>query len=282
MVKEENVMRITRFIVLAFAIISLNACQKNIGESPEFYEMTFYGINAPFLKTVLNYDSVLWESGDNIKVLWGNNQSSKATCTPYDFGRKAEITATVESASSYYGVYPYSATSSLSNGVLNVTVSSDQTGMFRDANIAVSKADAERNMSFRHLVSWLEFTIDTPGVLTFASDSSNPITGVITVDGFDENLKPVYSVSGTGSTVTIDVKSSGTYYIALLPDVTLEALDFTLNDGGNKTHIYTQCSLQMPAGKLLGLGNITEKFIKENGFGAKLESFVIEEFDFEY
>ena len=278
------------FIALAAAMAVLNACQgktepetsnKPVEKNDYPLEMTFYGVDSFKSKTVLNDEAILWESSDVIKVLWGADRSNTAAAKPYNSGLNAEFTTTVEEASAYYGVYPASAVSSLNNGVLNVTVPSVQSGIFADANIAVAKADAESNMSFRHLVSFLEFTIDKTGTLTFSAGSSQALTGVVSVKDFDENGFPVYETSRDVTSITVEIKSSGTYYIALLPDVKINELSFSLTDGNTVLIAMSTKSVQMSAGKLLGLGNITERLKNGNSFGATLEDITLEDITIE-
>ena len=283
-------MRKICFIALAAALAVLNACQgktepetSNTPVEKNDYplEMTFYGVDSFRSKTVLNDETILWESSDVIKVLWGADHYNTACAKPYNSGLNAEFTTTVEEASAYYGVYPASAVSSLNDGVLNVTVPSVQTGVFADANIAVAKADAEANMSFRHLVSFLEFTIDRTGVLTFSAGSKTALTGVVSVKDFDENGFPVYETSGDAASVTVEIKSSGTYYIALLPNVKLDEISFRLSDGSSVETVTSGKSVQMSAGKLIGLGNITERFKPQGSMGATLEDITLEEITIE-
>ena len=274
------------FFVSALLAV-LNACQTNV--SPEDIkpfdypvEVTFRATESFRSKTVLNHESILWESSDQIKVLWGENRFNIADAKPYNSGASAEFYTTVEEASAYYGVYPASAVSSLINGVVSVSVPEVQSGVFADANIAVAKADNELNMSFRHLVSFLEFTIDRTGTLTFSAGSSNPVAGVVSVKGFDESGLPVYDTSGGVMSVTLDVKSSGTYYIALLPNARLDKLSFRLYDGKSVFTAVSDKSFQMSPGKLIGLGNITDRFVDGNSFGATVENMVIDEYMWEF
>lgn len=274
------------FIAFAAVLAIVNACQGNAepevtNPSVESFvypvQMTFYGDDHFGTRTVLNDETILWESTDVIKVLWGHNRYNTAVAKPYNSGVNAEFTTTVEEASSYYGVYPASASSSLQSSVLKVTVPSTQTGMFADANIAVAKADNQNGMSFKHVVSFLEFTIDRVGSLEFSSGSSKALAGVVSVNNFDEYGSPVYEISGESDSITLDIKSSGTYYIALLPDVKLDELKFTLSDGKTVLVVWSGNSVQMSAGKLVGLGNITERFRDPNSMGATLEDITLEE-----
>ena len=278
------------FAFLAVTLLSLVSCQDKLSSdnrqpSDDSFEypvpMTFHGCNSPTLKTILNYETILWESGDAIKVLWGENKYNKAEAKPFNSSTNADFETTVEVADTYYGVYPYSAASSLENDCLTLTVPSAQSGIFRDANLAVAKADQSNRMTFKHVVGYIEFTTDITGVLQISGGDSNSLSGKIKVTGFDQSGKPIYEVTGGESAISVDIKSSGTYYIAVLPDAKMDYLYFTMTEGKNVQYILSIKTLQFTPGKLIALGNITDRFTPECPIGATLESFKIEEFDFD-
>jgi len=278
------------FVLAAVALIAFSACQNKVDSDLERpsdetvtypVEMTFYGTNDFNTKTVLNDEYILWQSGDAVKVLWSETGWNKAGVTPYDQNLKAEFTTTVEDAPVYYGVFPFSASSSYVNGRIEVTVPASQSGVFGDANIAVAKADSENMMNFKHIVGFLEFTIDKAGVLEISGSSSNSLAGKVIVTGFDDNGKPEYEVTGEGPSITVNVKSSGTYYVALLPDAVLDYLSITLNDGKSTQYALSANSIRMAAGKLVSLGNITKRFDDKRPLVATLESFIIHDFVFD-
>lgn len=274
-------------LFMAAISISLISCKDKIDapvpeqETPvkDCMEITFYGSHAPYSKTVLNDEAVLWETGDEVKVLWGDNKFYKSYVTPYNSSANAEFKAEVEDAAAYYGVYPYSAASSLVDNRLTVTVPQTQTGLFADAGITVAKADAENMMKFRHIVSYLEFSIDKPGTLTISG--GKPLVGDVTVSEFDENGITDYSVSEGASSVIVDVKASGTYYVALLPDAKFDYLLLSLDDGDSVFSAFSTNKISMQPGKLLALGNVTGRFKSGNALGATLEPFEIIDFSFE-
>lgn len=278
------------FAFIAVALLSLASCQEKLSSdnrqpSDENFEypvqITFHGCNSPTVKTVLNYETILWESGDAIKVLWGETKYNKAAAKPFNSSTNADFETTVEHADTYYGVYPYSAGSSLANGCLTVTVPSAQSGIFRDVNLAVAKADENNRMTFKHVVGYIEFTTDVTGVLQISGGDSNYLSGTVKVTGFDQSGKPIYETTGAESTISIDIKTSGTYYIAVLPDAKMDYLYFTMTEGKDVQYILSTKTLQFTPGKLFALGNITDRFTPKCPIGATLESFKIEEFQFD-
>ena len=273
------------FSILALSFVAFTACVHDVAPEKEGQttgqlnnpvEITFTALGGNLTKTALNHNEVLWETGDAIKVLWGENSSTKAVGEVYNSQVNADFKATVEDAEAYYGVYPYDVTSSLSDGVVTVTVPYVQSGLFKDTNIIVAKADENHQMAFRHALSYIEFTIDKPGQLSFSC--GNPLVGKVNLS-FNNDGTVNHDVVEGGEVITMDIKASGTYYIAMLPDTHLDVLWFQLTDNDGSKYINADFNRQMSRGKILGIGNITEKF---GGYslGATLESFEIVEFDF--
>ena len=279
----------------AIAMIALSSCQdhvfipENNEETPDGpveivfpVEKTFYSVDG-FSKTLLNSTQVLWERGDRINILWGEGEGGRtsADADPYNSSLEAKFVANVsEEARTFYAVHPYSETASLSDGKVRVEVPAIQDGTFSSANIAAAKADANDYLLFRHLVSFIEFTIDKCGVLTFSC--SHDVTGSVTASFEDDGTLKNCTQSGDGDEITIDIPCSGTYYIALLPEVEMDFISFKLASGSSTEYILSTKPMTMTRGKLLGLGNITDKFSPDRKLGATIEDFTIEDFDFDF
>ncbi len=275
-------------VMLAAVILSLTSCNDKITPSEPVapdapvaapMEITFHASHDVYSKTVLNDETVLWESGDKVRILWSDNRSYESSVDTYNSSMNADLVAEVDAASAYYGVYPYSAQSSLADDRLTVVIPENQTGLFADAGITVAKADKENNMKFKHVVSYIEFTIDRTGTLTISG--GHPLNGDITVTEFKETGTPEYYVSENTSSVSLDIKASGTYYVALLPEARFDYLLLTLVENGETYSALSTNSITMKPGKLLALGNVTGRFKAGNALGATLEPFEIVDFSFE-
>ena len=261
-------------MIFAAAFMTFAACQVEI--APEIntnedgildypIEMTFVASNETGTKTVINGETITWESDDAIKVLWSNTGSNKAIAKPYNENSCAQFTTNVEAAEAYYAVHPYAATSSYADGNIVVKVPSVQGGAFENANIAIAKANADNAFLFRHLVGMIEFTTDTPGKVTISGAEGDVLTGTVTVTGFDQNGYPQYSedkVVGASSVIEIDVKASGTYYAAFLPSATLKCLSVKVEGSESTEYALSASQLKMARGKVIELGNIDNKFGK--------------------
>ena len=262
------------FMIFAAALIAFAACQEEM--TPEIntneggildypIEMTFTADNETAAKTAISGTEVMWESDDEIKVLWSNTGNNKATAVPYNENTCAQFTTKVEEAEAYYAVHPYAATSSYVDGNIVVKVPAVQGGAFENANIAVAKANEDNAFLFRHLVGMIEFTTDKPGKVTISGAEGDVLTGTVTVTGFDENGYPQYSedkVTDASSAIEIDVKASGTYYAAFLPSATLKCLSVKVEGSETTEYALSANQLQMARGKVIELGNIDIRFGK--------------------
>ncbi len=274
----------------AISMIAFSSCQDQISisdnneETPDKgaeevvypIEKTFYSVDG-FSRTLLNSTQVLWEKGDKIDVLWDGGKTT-AVADPFNSSLEARFTTHVsEDAQAFYAVHPSSEAASLSDEKVTVTVPAVQDGTFSSACIAAAKADADDHLAFKHMVSFVEFTIDKCGTLTF---SCGPDIAGNVAASFDED-GTLLSCTQTGSddVITIDIPCSGTYYIALLPDVEMDFLSFTLKNGSTIEYILSTKPKTMTRGKLLGLGNITDRFSPDRKLGATTEDFTIVDFD---
>ena len=270
--------------ILAIAMIAFSSCQEqnpvlDNDEVLNTVEKTFYSVDR-FSKVLLNSTQVLWETGDKIDVLWGEGDDDKtnAVADPYNSSLEASFKAYVsEDAQTFYAVHPSSEASSLVNGKVNVEVPSVQDGTFSSASIAAAKADVNDFLVFRHLVSFVEFTIDKCGTLTFSCGSD--IAGGVTATFDEDGALLDYTQSGSGDVITVDIPCSGTYYIALLPDVEMKYISFTLTNGSSIEYIFSSKPRTMTRGKLVGLGNITGRFSSRGSMVSGVNDFEIVEYD---
>ena len=277
---------------MAVSLIAFSSCQDQIsipggdgetqapGNEEIIYpiEKTFYSVDG-FSKTLLNSTQVLWETGDKINLFWseGGGGSTSAVAAPFNSNANAEFrTRVAEDAKTFYAVHPYSDEASLSDGKVTVMVPTVQDGTFSSACIAAAKADAD-HLAFKHMVSFVEFSIDKCGTLTFSCGPN--IAGEVSAT-FDEGGLLDVTQSGTDDVITVDIPCSGTYYIALLPEVEMEYLSFTLTDGSKTEYILSTKPKTMTRGKLIGLGNITDRFSSKRPLGATTESFEIFDYIF--
>jgi len=264
----------------AIAMIAFTSCQDRISapdndDAFDSVEKTFYSVDG-FTKVLLNNTQVLWEKGDKIDILWDGGKTD-AVADPFNSSLQASFTTHVsEDAQIFYAVHPSSEASSLTAGKITVEVPSVQDGTFSSASIAVAKADENDFLAFKHMVSFVEFTIDKCGTLTFScgADIAGKVTAAFDEDGALTGL----TQTGSGDVITVDIPRSGTYYIAMLPDVEMEYIYFTLTNESKTEYIFSGKPRTMTRGKLVGLGNITDRFISQCPWDGSIEDFDIVDF----
>ena len=271
--------------ILAIAMIASSSCQEQtpVPDNDEVVytvEKTFYSVDG-FSKVLLNSTQVLWEKGDKIDVLWEGGKTD-AVADPFNSSLEASFKAYVsEDAQIFYAVHPSSEASSLTAGKITVEVPSVQDGTFSSASIAAAKAAENNFLAFKHMVSFVEFTIDKCGKLTFScgADIAGKVSAAFDEDGALTDL----TQTGTSDEITVDISRSGTYYIAMLPDVEMEYIYFTLTsesktDDSKTEYIFSGKPRTMTRGKLVGLGNITDRFTSAYPWDGSVEDFDIVDF----
>ena len=266
--------------ILAIAMIAFSSCQEQTpvpdnGAVAYPVEKTFYSVDG-FSKVLLNSTQVLWEKGDKIDILWDGGKTN-AVADPYNSSLEASFKTNVsEDAQIFYAVHPSSEASSLKDGKITVEVSSVQDGTFSSASIAVAKADENDFLAFKHMVSFVEFTIDKCGTLTFSCGAD--IAGKVTAAFDEDRALTDLTQTGTSDEITVDIPRSGTYYIALLPDVKMEYIYFTLTSESKTEYIFSGKPREMTRGKLVGLGNITDRFVSQSPWDGSVGDFDIVNF----
>lgn len=266
--------------IFAIAMIAFSSCQEQtpVPDNDEVLntvEKTFYSVDG-FTKVLLNNTQVLWEKGDKIDVLWDGGKTN-AVADPFNSSLQASFKAHVsENAQIFYAVHPSSEASSLTAGKITVEVPSVQDGTFSSASIAVAKADENDFLAFKHMVSFVEFTIDKCGTLTFScgADIAGKVTAAFDEDGALTDL----TQTGSGDVITVDIPRSGTYYIAMLPEVEMEYIYFTLTNESKTEYIFSGKPRTMTRGKLVGLGNITDRFVSQCPWDGSVGDFDIVDF----
>ena len=266
--------------ILAIAMIAFSSCQEQTpvpdnGAVAYPVEKTFYSVDG-FSKVLLNSTQVLWEKGDKIDILWDGGKTN-AVADPYNSSLEASFKTNVsEDAQIFYAVHPSSEASSLKDGKITVEVPSVQDGTFSSASIAAAKADANDYLAFKHMVSFVEFTIDKCGTLTFSCGAD--IAGKVTAAFDEDRALTDLTQTGTSDEITVDIPRSGTYYIALLPDVKMEYIYFTLTSESKTEYIFSGKPREMTRGKLVGLGNITDRFVSQSPWDGSVGDFDIVNF----
>ena len=192
---------------------------------------------APVVKTQLSGTSVLWNAGDEIKILWDGGST---TAQADKAGATANFPATVGNASEYFAVYPSSASVSLSSGTLAVVVPSEQNGAFEDANIAIAKTSAQ-SMVFKNLCALGKFTLTRSDIarVVFRGHENAPLAGNATLSIDGSGIPSASSVASPVDSIVITPSSgsafaAGDYYFSAIPG-NLSAVSFKLTTVSGNT-----------------------------------------------
>ena len=259
-----------RYILIAALLVSVSCQDEKIYDAK--VDVTFVAKNEAGTRTSLVNDKVLWDDGDQIKVLW-NGGSVMAEARVGDDRAEAAFSASVSEGKEYYAVSPYAAESSMTADVITVLVPQRQTGTFAGANFTVAKADDKNNMTFRHVVGYVEFMTDKAGTVEFSGAESDVLTGAVSVSGFDGDGYPRCSFDKGSSKVSVEVDEPGIYYMAVVPGAVLNGFTIRMiSEEGRESATYDQ-KLVIGRGKLLPLGNITERLKKDGQFESVNEKF---------
>ena len=195
-------------------------------EIPDGYEKVIYNVTSQDAKTIRPEDGefagkTVWSKNDELKMLYSSG-SATATLLGDGGSTTGSFVAVLPSdVSQIYAVYPNSLDSSFDGGTVSVTIPSVQNGSFGTCNVAVAKADAEKNMAFSNINTLLKVIIGS-GVtrITVESVDGSPLVGTANVSFGDSGI-----IFGDNTETESSFESSlpgdaGTYYFSVLSGVT--------------------------------------------------------------
>lgn len=163
---------------------------------------------------------VCWDAGDRTKAVYnGGNAISDALA---EGGSTAEFSYVYPVGKTLaYVVYPSDIEATHDGADFKVTVPAVQDGSFSGAAIEV--AEFSESLDMRNLAGLLQLVVTDDAVKTIriSSNDDTPVAGTAVVT-FPAGIPAVGALSGTSSSITLNVDGAGTYYAAILP-CTLEA-----------------------------------------------------------
>lgn len=229
----------------------------------------------PDSKTSWDGTNHSWDSGDQIRIIWGEGDSDYVDATV----NNGSVSAVVADSDFYYAVYPTTATYTYTaaEGKISVSFGREQSGTFADANIMAAKTSkAAASFSFKNMTSILKFSTGASAAynkVTFCANDKTKLNGTVSTT-FGDSFTVTNTPAGTnGDLISINVAASGTYYAAILPDVTLSnGIGFKVEASSQDTGALSTAALAMDRSAVRNLGvidNIIRKdwFIKEGGTG---------------
>lgn len=215
-------------------------------------------------KTTLNDDwTVSWNEGDEVSILWrGGQATSKARLE----GDRAYFSAVVEEVSEYYAVYPSTVVASVGvDGKLSLQLPSQQAGTFEGCAVIIAHTTREKLDfgQFKSAVAMVRFTLDDTSITRarFASPDGSAVGGSIIADA---SLEVTAEASGTA--IDVDLDGSGTYYLSLLPGLSLPGLSFQLgNESAWKGEAVSSSPASIAAGQVLCVNSSVDSHMEVMG-----------------
>lgn len=256
-------------VLTAAAIAAVSAgCAKEIADnqqiqSQEKVAMTFVS-NAVSTRTSLADDqtTVVWTAGDRIGIFdkaQGNN--------PFDIAGIDGSSATFEGeavpSETYYGLYPYSETASVSGQVITTELPSEQTaipGTFaQNVNLSAAVSDGGNELYFQNVCGLVTVEIaSVPEGLTLKSVTlsglnGEKIAGKVNINMAAETLAAEAADAETSASVTLAAADgaaleAGKYVFAVIPADFTQGLKVGLNYDEGTSEILLNGQVTVAAG----------------------------------
>ena len=178
-----------------------------------------------------NGSRILWESGDEISILY-KDASSKFTATIQTSSPTTDFSGTLsvteDGSSSFWAVYPYNETNTLSGEYVTINIPDKQTAsdntFDRTAFVTMAKSN-DHSLQFYNLCGGVKFSVKQSGIkrVVFKGNNGEIVAGQVSA-GFGEDGKPVVNQVISGKT-SIELSAPNGqvfqegvwYYIAALP-----------------------------------------------------------------
>lgn len=260
-----------KYLFAAFCMAALalaHSCKEVGPEYPsEGTRVEFHAGNCMLTRTQLSDgNSVHWVAGDEISVFDAAGTNNRFLTG--DSGQTATFVGTVSSEGTYYALYPYSATASVSGAVISSSLPSRQdavAGSFASGlNPSVAADDGNNNLLFKNACALVKFTVgpDVSAEIVRASLSGNegePLAGPISIDA--SSLNPAAVPDANFAETVIDLAgpmgNGETFCFVVVPGSLSSGLTISLYDSnGNVWKKRGGSPVELAAGHVLHLGEL--------------------------
>ncbi len=177
-------------------------------------------------KTSLSGNSVVWTTGDKISVFSGTD-NYEFTLTEIKGNGKGVFEGTAPAAATYYALYPYSSTASISeSGVISTSVPCNQKGVAgtfdKDVNVSAAKFSGE-SFQMKNLCGLVKLNIVGSNIKSVAlfGNGHEYLAGDVDIT-IESDGTPSYIVTNGTKYINLTPKTGetftpGTYYFTILP-----------------------------------------------------------------
>lgn len=196
-------------------------------------------------RTVIDgYGHMSWCKDDAISIISSTNPSSPACFTTNSTSNTAEFNGSIESASQYWGLYPFDENSFVSSSIINTTLKSSQVaveGSFDPSCFLAVGVSTDRLIEFRNVCGGIRFSLSESGITRVVFESADPtvyLAGNLDIEVSDADV-PSSSVHQDGTNkveliCTGGFKNDGTfYYITTIPANLTDGFKFSFYKGAS-------------------------------------------------
>lgn len=260
------------FLLLASAVALLAACSKpeennNNDNDPVAGEKTFKATLAPLTKVGVENDgtTLSFAKSDKVSVFDGKgNNLFRAQGS----GASADLLGSVFPADTYYALYPYDATATLSGSIILSQIPAQQTVSAGGTDlgvVAVAKSEGDK-FAFTPVSALIKFTLDSDaeGVSSVKiTASEGALAGTVSIDC---GGRPALTAGSSSSEIRVSAfegtfKPGGTYYVAAIPgNAGKVVLTYTV---GSDEMTVTAEGVTLAAGSVVTLPNLTRAMTAE-------------------
>ncbi len=247
-------MRIDGFLILSLAVAAVS-CQKlaSVPDSGITGQEKTPRVLLAFLsaetKAAISdtFGSVSWTQSDSISVFDSDSGPGGNKFVTAEGGATAKFAgqASDPAGTYYYGVYPYSKTTSLVSGVITAalpavqkTVQNDLIGSFDpEAFLMVGRSTSTDEMGFYDALGGIRFTVSDSGYdkVVFQGNSGELVAGTVTVSFGDDGI-PVCQAASSGTSASVSLEgefeAGNFYYISLIPQAFKKGFTLTFYKDG--------------------------------------------------
>lgn len=248
-------------------------------EVPAGYTLQTFLALSEDTKTSISGGNTVWTEDDKIHVIFNDGSRSEE---PFALKEGAESKngkfqgLVPNGKTALYAVYPHDAFSSVADATVNVTIDSEQPGTFAAGNIAVAKVDAENELSFKNVNSFLVFQLKAGSEVTkvvVTSVDGSPLSGTIAVDCSGE-VPAAGDVSDPSASVSMTTDGKGIYYMSIVSGIThAQGLKMAYYAGEEETGVYYfNRNLTIATNMMYQLGEVDTDmnyFVTQNGAGTR-------------
>ena len=265
-------MKTLKYFAFAASLLAM-ACVKENDEStlPEAQEMTFSAANeCGYTKTGLQETEtgakVLWLATDKISVFDGTSANCEFSTT--EGGETAEFSGkavAIADGASWYAVYPYSVTNSISVTTISTTLPAVQkvesNAIADGVNVTAAKS-ATSSFQFNNLCGLIRVGIpaEFSALKSVTINSDKAIAGAFTVDCSGDF--PVFGAASSDAVKSVTLQkvdgsamTAGNWYVAAFPGT--HNISIVLTDDSDKTVILGgNVNVTVKASEISGVGEV--------------------------